>query len=37
VPDVIHVVKAIVSLAHTLQKRLVAEGVETKAEVEALL
>jgi len=36
-PDVIHVVEAIVSLAHTLGKRVVAEGVETKAEVDALL
>jgi len=36
-PDVMHVIAAIVSLAHTMRKRVVAEGVETKEEMEALL
>jgi EAL domain-containing protein (putative c-di-GMP-specific phosphodiesterase class I) len=31
------VIEAIVALAHTMQKRVVAEGVETKEDVEGLL
>lgn len=36
-PKVAHVIKAIVSMGAAMQKRIVAEGVETEADVEALL
>jgi EAL domain-containing protein (putative c-di-GMP-specific phosphodiesterase class I) len=36
-PQVIHVIAAIVSLARAMKKRVVAEGVETRQELEALM
>jgi diguanylate cyclase (GGDEF)-like protein len=36
-PEVLHVIEAIVALARTMQKRVVAEGVETREDVEGLL
>jgi diguanylate cyclase (GGDEF)-like protein len=36
-PRVTHVIKAIVSMGENMQKRIVAEGVESEADVEALL
>jgi diguanylate cyclase (GGDEF)-like protein len=36
-PEVLHVIEAIVALARTMRKRVVAEGVETREDVEGLL
>jgi diguanylate cyclase (GGDEF)-like protein len=36
-PEVIHIIEAIVSMGFAMQKRIVAEGVETEADVDALL
>ena len=36
-PEVMHIIEAIVAMAHTLRKRIVAEGVESEEEIEALL
>jgi diguanylate cyclase (GGDEF)-like protein len=36
-PKVMHVIKAIVSMGNAMQKRIVAEGVETELDVETLL
>ena len=36
-PEVMHIIEAIVSMARTLRKRVVAEGVETAEEIAALL